>query len=73
MNLTSRILAVALVAGLAACDNRGGAALDTEQKQFGYAIGVDIDGLPLTPDRVMDALVERRRQQRLANARRIAS
>jgi 4-hydroxybenzoyl-CoA reductase subunit alpha len=37
------------------------------------AIGVDIDGLPLTPDRVMDALVERRRQQRLANARRIAS
>jgi 4-hydroxybenzoyl-CoA reductase subunit alpha len=37
------------------------------------AIGVDINELPLTPDRVMDALVARRRQARLAEARRSAS
>jgi 4-hydroxybenzoyl-CoA reductase subunit alpha len=37
------------------------------------AIGVDINELPLTPDRVMDALVARRRQARLAETRRSAS
>jgi 4-hydroxybenzoyl-CoA reductase subunit alpha len=37
------------------------------------AIGIDFDGLPLTPDRVMEALVVRQRQQRLAVARRAAS
>src|SRR5262245_37181720 len=36
------------------------------------AIGVDLGELPVTPDRVMEALVERRRQQRLAKARRAA-
>jgi 4-hydroxybenzoyl-CoA reductase subunit alpha len=36
------------------------------------AIGIDLDELPVTPDRVMDALVARRRQQRLAETRRIA-
>ncbi|MCZ7657019.1 MAG: 4-hydroxybenzoyl-CoA reductase subunit alpha [Xanthobacteraceae bacterium] len=29
------------------------------------AIGIDIDELPLTPDRVMEAIVERRRRERL--------
>jgi 4-hydroxybenzoyl-CoA reductase subunit alpha len=33
------------------------------------AIGVDMNKLPVTPDRVMDALVERRRRARLASAR----
>ncbi len=62
MNLTSRILAVALVAGLAvACDkgSRGSTALDTEQQKFGYAIGVDI-GKSLAPvkgDVDIDALI----------------
>jgi 4-hydroxybenzoyl-CoA reductase subunit alpha len=37
------------------------------------AIGVDIDELPLTPDRVMDALVERRRRARLNATRKAAS
>jgi 4-hydroxybenzoyl-CoA reductase subunit alpha len=37
------------------------------------AIGVDLDKLPVTPDRVMEALVERRRQARLAGARKAAS
>ena len=37
------------------------------------AIGVDMDELPVTPDRVVEALVERRRQARLATARRAAS
>lgn len=36
------------------------------------AIGVDLNELPVTPDRVMDALIARGRQQRLAQARRIA-
>lgn len=36
------------------------------------AIGIDLDELPVTPDRVMAALVERRRAQRLAATRRIA-
>ena len=30
------------------------------------AIGIDLDELPVTPDRVMQALIERRRQARLA-------
>lgn len=34
------------------------------------AIGIDLDELPVTPDRVMEALVERRRQVRLAAVRR---
>jgi 4-hydroxybenzoyl-CoA reductase subunit alpha len=34
------------------------------------ASGLDLDELPVTPDRVMAALVERRRKQRLADARR---
>jgi 4-hydroxybenzoyl-CoA reductase subunit alpha len=37
------------------------------------AIGVDINELPLTPDRVMDAMVARRRQARIAENRRRAS
>ena len=37
------------------------------------AIGIDLDELPVTPDRVVEALVERRRQQRLAATRRAAS
>ncbi|HVO91455.1 MAG TPA: molybdopterin cofactor-binding domain-containing protein, partial [Terriglobales bacterium] len=31
------------------------------------AIGIDIDELPVTPDRVIDALIQRRRQARLAH------
>jgi 4-hydroxybenzoyl-CoA reductase subunit alpha len=31
------------------------------------AIGIDLDELPVTPDRVMEALIQRRRQARLAN------
>ena len=37
------------------------------------AIGIDLNELPVTPDRVLEALVERRRQARLATARRAAS
>jgi len=37
------------------------------------AIGIDLDQLPVTPDRVMAALVERRRAARLSAARRAAS
>ena len=37
------------------------------------AIQIDLDELPVTPDRVVEALVERRRQARLAAARRGAS
>jgi 4-hydroxybenzoyl-CoA reductase subunit alpha len=37
------------------------------------AIGIDLDELPATPDRVMQALVDRRRAERLVNARRAAS
>lgn len=33
------------------------------------ALGLDLNELPVTPDRVMDALVERRRRTRLAGAR----
>jgi FKBP-type peptidyl-prolyl cis-trans isomerase FkpA len=53
MTLTHRILAVALVAGLAtACNKKDGGsastALDTDAQKFGYAIGVDI-GKSLSP------------------------
>ena len=34
------------------------------------AIGIDLDELPATPDRIMEALVERRREARRAAARR---
>ena len=37
------------------------------------AIGIDLDELPVTPDRVMQALVDRRRQARLAATTRAAS
>ena len=36
------------------------------------AIGLDLDELPVTPDRVLRALVERRRQARLTAVRRAA-
>jgi len=66
MNLTQRILAVALVAALAAaCSKKDEAAADasdltTDAQKFGYAIGVDI-GRSLSPvkDQVdIDALVK---------------
>jgi 4-hydroxybenzoyl-CoA reductase subunit alpha len=37
------------------------------------AIGIDLNELPVTPDRVMDALIQRRRQARLASARKATS
>jgi 4-hydroxybenzoyl-CoA reductase subunit alpha len=37
------------------------------------AIGVDLDALPVTPERVMDALIQRRRQTRLATRLKAAS
>jgi 4-hydroxybenzoyl-CoA reductase subunit alpha len=37
------------------------------------AIGIDLDELPVTPDRVMQALIERRRQARLAKSLKAAS
>jgi 4-hydroxybenzoyl-CoA reductase subunit alpha len=37
------------------------------------AIGIDLDELPVTPDRVMEALVQRRRQERLESRARAAS
>ncbi len=37
------------------------------------AIGIDLDELPVTPDRVMDALVGRRRSARIAAERKAAS
>ncbi len=37
------------------------------------AIGVELDELPVTPDRIIEALVERRRANRLAAARAAAS
>lgn len=37
------------------------------------AIGIDMDELPVTPDRLMEALVERRRRQRLQKSMRAAS
>jgi 4-hydroxybenzoyl-CoA reductase subunit alpha len=37
------------------------------------AIGIDLNELPATPDRVMDALIQRRRQARLAGTLKAAS
>ena len=37
------------------------------------AIDIDIDELPVTPDRIMDALIQRRRRTRLAHALEAAS
>ena len=37
------------------------------------AIGIDLDEIPVTPDRVMAALVERRRRARLGSLRKAAS
>lgn len=37
------------------------------------ATGIDLDTLPATPDRLMEAMVERRREQRLAAVRKVAS
>ena len=37
------------------------------------AIGIDLTELPVTPDRVMDALIQRRRQARLASTLKAAS
>ncbi len=37
------------------------------------AIGIELDALPATPDRIMEALVERRRERRLAARRKAAS
>jgi 4-hydroxybenzoyl-CoA reductase subunit alpha len=37
------------------------------------AIGIEIDALPVTPDRVVDALVQRRREARRTNPARAAS
>ncbi|HWP25474.1 MAG TPA: 4-hydroxybenzoyl-CoA reductase subunit alpha [Xanthobacteraceae bacterium] len=37
------------------------------------AVGIDLNELPATPDRVLQALIEQRRQARIASARKIAS
>jgi 4-hydroxybenzoyl-CoA reductase subunit alpha len=37
------------------------------------AINIDLDELPVTPDRIMDALIQRRRQARLASSLKAAS
>jgi 4-hydroxybenzoyl-CoA reductase subunit alpha len=37
------------------------------------AIGIDLDELPVTPDRVMEALIQRRRQAKLASSLKAAS
>jgi 4-hydroxybenzoyl-CoA reductase subunit alpha len=37
------------------------------------AIGIDLAELPVTPDRVMEALIQRRRQARLANSLKATS
>jgi 4-hydroxybenzoyl-CoA reductase subunit alpha len=37
------------------------------------AIGIDLDELPVTPDRVMEALIQRRRQARLASSLKATS
>jgi 4-hydroxybenzoyl-CoA reductase subunit alpha len=37
------------------------------------AIGVDLNELPVTPDRVMDAFIQRRRQAKLAKTLKAAS
>lgn len=40
---------------------------------IGNAIGLDINELPVTPDRIMDALIQRQRQARIARAMKAAS
>jgi FKBP-type peptidyl-prolyl cis-trans isomerase FkpA len=63
MNLTHKILAVALIAALAsACDKKGAhptSALDTDAQKFGYAIGVDIGNSlsPVKSEVDIDALI----------------
>jgi 4-hydroxybenzoyl-CoA reductase subunit alpha len=37
------------------------------------ATGIDLDDLPVTPDRIMAAMIERRRQQRRAATRKTTS
>jgi 4-hydroxybenzoyl-CoA reductase subunit alpha len=37
------------------------------------ALGIELDELPVTPDRVVDALIERRRRERLGKLRKAAS
>jgi len=37
------------------------------------AINIDLDELPVTPDRIIDALIQRRRQARLASTRKVPS
>lgn len=37
------------------------------------AIDIDIDELPVTPDRIMDALIQRRRQARLTSTFKVTS
>ncbi|HXX09822.1 MAG TPA: 4-hydroxybenzoyl-CoA reductase subunit alpha [Pseudolabrys sp.] len=40
---------------------------------IGNAIGLNLNELPVTPDRVMDALIQRQRQAKIANALKAAS
>jgi 4-hydroxybenzoyl-CoA reductase subunit alpha len=40
---------------------------------IGNAIGLNINELPVTPDRLMDALIQRQRQVKIAGARKAAS
>ena len=37
------------------------------------AVGIDLDELPVTPDRVVEALVEKRRKARRNTLRKVAS
>jgi 4-hydroxybenzoyl-CoA reductase subunit alpha len=37
------------------------------------AIGIELDELPVTPDRVVEALIARRRRERLGKLRKVAS
>jgi FKBP-type peptidyl-prolyl cis-trans isomerase len=63
MNLTHKILAVALIAALASACDKGGphptSALDTDAQKFGYAIGVDIGNslAPVKTEVDIDALI----------------
>ncbi len=63
MNLTHKILAVALIAALATACNKDGAhptsALDTDAQKFGYSIGVDIGNslAPVKGEVDIDALI----------------
>jgi 4-hydroxybenzoyl-CoA reductase subunit alpha len=40
---------------------------------IGNAIGLNVNELPVTPDRIMDALIQRQRQAKIANALKAAS